>query len=480
MKKKDHSPTRRDFIITGTGAAAAFMIVPRHVLGKGFIPPSDKVNIAGIGAGGKGYSDVMECYGDGQSNIVALCDVDDRQSARLFGKFEKAVKYKDFRVMLDKQKDIDAVTVSTPDHFHAVAAMAAMQMGKHVYVQKPLSHNIYEARMLTEAAKKYKVVTQMGNQYASGEGTNRTVEWVKGGVIGDVHTIHAWTNRPIWPQGIPTPTGKHAVPSELNWDLWLGPAKNRDYNPAYLPFKWRGWWDFGTGALGDMACHIVDSAFRALDLGHPISVDASVTAVYASDFTEAYYPDSCPPSSKIVFQYPSRGNMPAVKMVWYDGGILPDRPDELGPNDAMGDWDGGIIFEGSKGKLMADTYGQNPRLLPLSKMEDFNPPPKTRRKVEEGHYQNWVKAIKGEVEYTSSDFSIAGPLTETILIGNLAIRSNVDRALREGKKPGDWNAWAYPGRKKLYWDSENLKVTNYDNANAYVKREYRDGWSLGV
>lgn len=471
--------TRRQFIGTGAVAAAGFTIVPRHVLGNGYRAPSDTVNIAGIGAGGKGYSDVKECWGNGISNVVALCDVDDRQSARLYGDFPKAAIYKDFRVMLDKQSDIDAVTVSTPDHTHAVAAMAAMQMGKHVYVQKPLTHNIYEARMLTEAARKYGIVTQMGNQYASGDGTQKTVEYINAGLIGNVHTVHAWTNRPVWPQGIPKPTGEHDIPAELDWDLWLGPANMRSYNPAYLPFKWRGWWDFGTGALGDMACHIVDPAFRALKLGHPVSVEANVAAVYAADFAEAYYPDSCPPASKIVFHYPERDGLPPVKLVWYDGGMKPDRPIELSGEDMMGDWSGGLIFEGSQGKLMTDSYGNNPRLLPLSKMDDFTPPPETRRRIKEGHYQNWIQAIKGEVDSTTSDFEIAGPLTETILIGNLALRSYSNRKLREGKKPGDWNAWEYTGRNMLHWDSENLKVTNYDEANEFVGREYRQGWELG-
>ncbi len=460
--------SRRRFIAGSTLAAAGVTIVPRHVLGKGYLAPSDTLNVAGVGAGGKGSSDVREIYGDGKTNIVALVDVDDERAADTFTKFPKAKRYKDYRVMLDKQKDIDAVIVSTPDNLHAVVAMAAMESGKHVYVQKPLTHDIHEARMLTEAAKKYNVKTQMGNQGASGEGTQLVLEWIDSGIIGPVTKVHAWTNRPIWPQGIPTPSGDFKVPKTLDWNLWLGPAPMRDYHPDYLPFKWRGWWDFGTGALGDMACHIVDPAFRALKMGHPISVEASVANIYTG-----FYPDSCPPASKIVFEYPERGNLPPVTMVWYDGGILPDRPQELGPDDAMGNWDGGLIFEGSKGKLMTDCYGANPRLLPLSMNSLVNNPPQKYRRVEEGHYQNWVRSCKGEIEKASSDFEIAGPLTETILIGNLALRSYFYQELKPGKKEGDWQAHNYPGRKKLMWDADNLRVTNFEGANQYVKRDYR-------
>jgi len=472
--------SRRKFMTDSALLGAGFLIVPRHVLGgKGFISPSDKLNVAGIGIGGRGSSLMNEMYHDGAENIVALCDVDQSYAANTFDKYPKAKRYVDYRKMLENQKDIDAVAIATPDHTHAVIAMACMQMGKHIYVEKPLTHNVFEARTLTEAARKYKLVTQMGNQGASGEGTWKTVQWIKSGIIGDVFKVHCWTNRPVWPQGVPTPEGKHDIPETLNWDLWLGPAKFREYHPDYLPFKWRGWWDYGTGALGDMACHIVDAPFRALDLKYPTAVEASVTAVYSGDFILANYDDSFPPSTKIHFDFPARGNMPPLKLAWYDGGLMPERPDELGDNEPMGAAGGGVIFEGTDGKLMCDVYGQNPRLLPLSKMEDFKAPEPDYTVIEEGHQQSWIKACKGG-EPGVSNFDIAGPLTEMILMGNLAVRSYNQRTLKEGKKPSDWEPWDFPGRRKLEWDGQAMAITNFDLANEFVKREYRDGWSLGV
>ena len=478
MTKQDKSPdsnfSRRLFVKGSSLAAAGFMIVPRHVLGgTGFISPSDKVNIAGIGAGGKGFSDLNEMWNRGKENIVAMADVDEVRASRAFKKWDKATKYKDFRKMLEKEKGIDAVTISTPDNTHAVAAIAAMELGKHVYVQKPLTHDIFEARALTEAARKYKVITQMGNQGASGEGTQQVQEWIDSGILGEITKVHAWTNRPIWPQGIPTPTGNFEIPSTLDWNLWLGPAPKREFHPNYLPFKWRGWWDFGTGALGDMAAHIIDPAFRALRLGHPTAVEASVVNNYINDFQEENNPESCPAAAKIVYDFPEKDGRAALKLIWYDGGLRPDRPDELGPDEEMGNWDGGLIFEGSKGKLMCDCYGENPRLLPLSKNKEVDKPEEKYRRIKEGHYQNWIKAIKGEVEETVSNFDIAGPLTETILIGNLALRSHNVQVLKAGKKLGDWNPFLNPGRKKLIWDSEKMKVTNFDAANEFVKRKYR-------
>jgi hypothetical protein len=278
LMKETNTPaafSRRSFIKSSSLAAAGFMIVPRHVLGgKGFIAPSDKLNIAGVGAGGKALVNLPNAYNNGTDNIVALCDVDDRQAIKAREKWPKARYVKDYRVLLDKDnKSFDAVIVTTPDHMHAPIAMAAMQLGKHVYVEKPLTHDIYEARMLTEAARKYKVVTQMGNQGSSGDDTRNIETWIQQGVIGDVHTVHCWTNRPVWPQGVPTPKEKMPVPKEVDWDLWLGTAPYREYHEAYMPFRWRGWWDYGTGALGDMGCHIMDVPFRALKLGYPTSVE---------------------------------------------------------------------------------------------------------------------------------------------------------------------------------------------------------------
>jgi predicted dehydrogenase len=462
--------SRRKFIKNASLVSAGFFIVPRHVLGRGFTAPSDKLNIAGIGAGGKGESDLFEFSKSPKVNIVALADVDDRQCKKSRDRFSKANYYKDFREMLEKEKNnIDACSISTPDHTHAVATLAAMQLGKHVYTQKPLTHDIYEARILTEAAKKYKVVTQMGNQGGSGDGVRGAKEIYDAGLVGDVHTAYAWTNRPVWPQGVPTPSGKFDVPSELNWDLWLGTAKSIDYNPEYLPFNWRGWWAFGTGALGDMACHIMDPIYRILPILYPDSVECSVATVYKKMWEDTQNPDACPPSSIIHLNYPRTDGKGNIKVSWYDGGLLPMRPDELLPEEAFGNWDGGVLLEGTKGKLLLDCYGANPRLLPTKLMKEVTLPKETIARVPEGHYIQWVNACiagygKGT---TSSPFEYAGPFVESILMGNLAIRSYLMKANNK-----------YPGRKKLLWDGNNMKITNFDEANQFVKREYRSGWNL--
>lgn len=477
QKKTDHTSyhSRRNFIKNAGLAAAAFTIVPRFTLGgKGFIPPSDTVYIAGIGAGGKGTSDLTGFAKNPHAKIVFLCDTDDRMAAESKKNFPAAKYYKDFRTMLDKeQKNIDAVSVSTPDHTHAVAAMAAMQRGKHVYVQKPLTYSIYEARMLAEAAKKYKVVTQMGNQYASADHVRRAKEIVNAGLIGDVTEVQTWTNRPVWPQGVPTPTGKYEIPKELDWDLWLGPAKFTEYNPAYLPFNWRGWWNFGTGALGDMACHIMDAAFRILPIDYPTEVECSTTTMWSGPFKEADYADSCPASSIIHLKFPRKDGKGDIKFTWMDGGLLPQRPQELRADEMLGDENGGYIFIGTKGKLMGD-YNIPPVLLPTSRMKDETLPPQTIARIpgaEAGHYTEWVNACMkgyGKMEL-SSPFEYAGPMSEAVLMGNLALRSYAMRG-PDGK--------GYPGRKKLLWDAKNMKITNFDEANQYVKREYRPGWGL--
>lgn len=466
--------SRRKFI-QQAGAAAAFTIVPRFVLGgNGYIPPSDTLYLAGIGVGGKGTSDLSECAKSPNAKVVFLCDVDDRQAVKSRENFPEAKYYKDFRVMLDKEaKGIDALTISTPDHTHAVAALNAMQRGKHVYVQKPLTWSIHEARTLAEAAKKYKVVTQMGNQGGSGDGVRKGKEIYQAGLIGDVTRVFAWTNRPVWPQGIPTPSGKHEIPAELDWDLWLGPANQLDYHPAYHPFNWRGWWNFGTGALGDMACHILDPAFRILPIDYPSEVECSTGTVWTGFFQEGYFPDSCPPSSIVHLKFPGKNGKPDIRLTWMDGGVLPERPEELLPDEPMGNWDGGVIMVGTKGKLMFDCYGANPRLLPTTKMKDLNIKDSIPR-VKEGHYVQWVNACMkgyGKAEL-SSPFEYAGPFTEAILMGNLAIRSYGMRV------KNDKGQNTYPGRKKLLWDSKNMKITNFDEANSFVKREYRTGWSL--
>jgi len=471
-KKNSKGYSRKKFIRDASIAGAGFFIVPRHVLGRGFIAPSDKLNIAGIGVGGKGKSDLTEFAKSPNVNIVALCDVDDRQAVDSRKNFPNAKYYKDFREMLDKErKNIDACSISTPDNTHAVATMAAMQLGKHVYTQKPLTHDIYEARMMSEGAKRYKVVTQMGNQGGSGDGVRKGKEMVEAGLIGDVHTAYAWTNRPVWPQGLPTPTGQYPVPAELDWNLWLGPAKEMDYNPAYVPFNWRGWWAFGTGALGDMACHIMDPIYRILPILYPESVECSVSSHYEKMWGEASYPDSCPPSSIIHLSYPRNDGKGTIKVTWMDGGLLPERPDELLAEEAMGNGDGGVLFVGTKGKLLFDCYGGNPRLLPTKLMKETKLPEPSLVRVPEGHYLQWVNAClagygKG---ITSSPFEYAGPFTESILMGNLALRSYMTTGA--GGK-------GHPGRKKLLWDAKNMRITNFEEANQYVKREYREGYKL--
>ncbi len=472
---------RRAFLKNVSLGAAAFTIVPRSVIGKGYIAPSDTLYIAGIGVGGKGKSDLTGFAKNSKAKIAFLCDVDDVRAKDSIETFPKAKYYRDYREMLEKEKEnIDAVSVSTPDHNHAVQTMAAMQMGKHVYVQKPLTHDIYEARMLTEAAVKYKVVTQMGNQGASGDGVRQLIDWYNAGVVGDVHTVYCWTNRPVWPQGIEWPTQKATVPKTLDWDLWLGTAPKKDYINKLVPFNWRGWWDYGTGALGDMACHIIEPPFRVLELGYPTDVECSVGSVYVDEFKRGYFPESCPPSSHVMMNFPKRDGKSAVKLHWMDGGIQPERPDELGANELMGGGANGVVMIGTKGKMMCDTYGRKPSLLPTSLNKGVSVP-KTIERVpdgnESGHYTQWVDACiagYGNLEL-SSDFKMAGPLTESILMGNLAIRSY---DVRKPQK-GDATKFDYPGRYiKLLWDGPNMKVTNFDDANAFVKREYRKGWSL--
>ena len=486
QSEKSTNPSRRQFLQTGALATAgSFFIVPRHVLGKGFIAPSDKLNIASVGAAGKGFSDSNNAYNKGANNIVALCDVDwgRDQVKKNFENHPKATRYKDFRQMLEKEgKNIDAVTVSTADHTHAIIAMAAMQMGKHVYVQKPLTHNIYEARMLTEAARKYKCVTQMGNQGASNPQQNQMVEWFDKGLLGKVHTVNLWTNRPVWPQGIPVPPTATEVPADLDWDLWLGPAQKVGYTPAYHPFKWRGWWNFGAGALGDIGCHIMDVPFRVLGLGSPTQVETSIGSVFLKDWTPEYIPEGCPPSSQVELKFPaSAKNKQAVTMNWSDGGIRPTRPDWLPEGESMPEnGENGMVMIGDKGLLVCGLYGNDPRLYTKDgqKFVGAEKPDAVKNMPENGHQILWTEACKAgfnskEHKGLHSSFDFAGPLTESVLMGNLAIRSYT---LRTPKADG--KGFNYPGRKKLTWDGPNMKITNFDEANQFVKREYRDGWKL--
>lgn len=447
-KQKSMKITRRGFL-GGAVTLAASTIVPRHVLGgPGYTPPSDKLNIAAIGAGGMGATNVNACQGE---NIVALCDVDSVRAAATFQKFPNAAKYTDFRKMLEKQKDIDAVIVATSDHTHAVASMMAIKMGKHVYCQKPLTHTIYEARKLAEAAREAKVATQMGNQGHSGDGVKLVCKLIWDGAIGPVREVEAWTNRPIWPQGMYRPRETGRPPRTINWDLWLGPAPNRPYHPCYTPFNWRGWWDFGCGALGDMACHILDPVYSALKLSNPTSIEANSPVVYTeSGLIENTIIETAPVASIVRYEFPARENMPPLKLTWYDGGMTPARPEELEPSQRMGS----IIFIGEKGKLMCGDYGDKPQLLGKAKTEELQQPQKPPAE-RVSHEQNWINACKGGAP-ASSNFDYSGPFTEIVLLGNIAIRAG----------------------KKLYWDGQKMEFTNEPEANQYIHTQYREGWSL--
>ncbi len=455
-KNADKEISRRKFLGGSAIATAAFTIVPSHVLGgPGKKSPSDKLNIACVGVGGKGRTDIE---GVSSENIVALCDVDQTQyksfekehkdKPELMAQYEKAKRYRDFRVMLDKEKNIDAVVISVPDHNHAVIAMKAMKMGKHIYCQKPLTHTVYEARLLAKTAKETGVVTQMGNQGHASEGARLINEWIWDGAIGDVREVHAWTNRPIWPQGIERPKEIPSVPPTLDWDVWLGPAPWRPYHPAYCPFAWRGWFDFGTGAVGDMGAHILDHPYWALGLKYPETIQSSSTPM-----TD----DSYPMASIVHYTFPARGNKPPVKLSWYDGGLTPPRPAELEPGRKMGDGGGGVLYIGDKGILMHGTYGDNPRIIPETKMKEYKRPEKTIPRSP-GIYLEWIEAIKTGKKSTT-DFSYAGPLTETMLLGNVATRMKDKNTI-------------------LKWDPEKMEITNLDEANQYLKMEYREGWEL--
>lgn len=467
--------TRRRFVQLSGTAGAGMIMMPGTLHGMLHRSPNDKLNVAFIGVGGKGavHVDALK-----HENIVAFCDVDDKRAGSVYGLFPDVPRFYDFREMLDKMhQQIDAVVVSTPDHTHAVATMPCIQLGKHVYVEKPLTHNIAEARALLKAAQQYGVVTQMGNQGASMDCNRDVTEWIQAGVIGDVHTVHVWTNRPVWPQGVPLPTDTVSVPETMQWDLWLGPAEYRAYHPAYAPFKWRGWWDYGTGALGDMGCHLIDPAYRALKLTTPYAAEASATTVWVGDFVEGNIPESCPPSSLVRLDFAARAGMPECSLWWYDGGIRPMRPAELGANEPFGSWDGGVLFEGTGGKLICGIFGDKPTLLPTSRMETFTPPAKTIARIEGEHQDNWVRACKG-LEPATSPFEYAVPLTETLLIGNLAVRCYDIKVLQEGKTPTSWAPYDYPGRVRLEWNTDDMRVTNFESANQYVSRAYRQGWNI--
>jgi predicted dehydrogenase len=499
--------SRREFVTNVAATTAAVTIVPRHVLGRGQTPPSDRLNIAGVGVGGMGKTNLLNLGLD--NNIVALCDVDwgyagrawsaleadlKREEARLpkvteaaarrnsehrIASLQKLVaedvpkqkRYRDYRLMLEEQKDIDAVVVATPDHMHAAIAMAALDLGKHVYVQKPLCWSVDEARKLARKARQTpKAVTQMGNQGHSWDDGRKAVEWIQSGAIGDVHEVHVWTNRPLsfWPQGIPRPEprrvsenmrwnmpgvmarlanamGIYSVPGDLEWDLFLGPAPVVEYHPVYHPFNWRGWTDWGCGAIGDMGAHLIDFAYWALDLGYPTSVETVSTPFDKASF---------PMATITYYEFPARGSKPAVKLTWYDGGILPPTPPELGEGETV-NAEGGAIIVGTKGKVMHDNYGLRSRLLPDSLQKSVGDPPQTLARITTSHEVNWSDACKGKGQATTP-FEYAAKLTEVMLLGVVSMRAGT----------------------KIHYDGADMRVTNSREGNDLLKREYRRGWSL--
>lgn len=491
--------TRRDFVANSAMLAFGATVLPRHVLGgPGYRAPSDSLNIAVIGMGQQGTENAEEMLSE---NLVAVCDVDFAFTERMVRnklkerdgrarpkgeelqkKFSAAKRYTDFRVLLEKEKDIDAVVIATPDHLHAVIAKAAMELGKHVYVQKPLTWSIHEARVLQRVAKETGVVTQMGNQGHSSKEARLINEWIQAGVIGPVHEVHVWTDRPIWPQGIPQPMstpellrkssqtgswnrrainetmasamgGSHTIPAGLDWQLYLGPvAEDVPYHPVYHPFNWRGWVPFGVGALGDMGAHLIDHPYWALGLTYPTQVEATSTPWGGPSDDPFCYPLAMTAH----YEYPARGSMPAVKLSWYDGGLMPKRPAQL-PDDVALTREGGVIYVGEKGILMHGTYGGNPRLYPQSLNDAAKAVPETYPRIEGTHHMNWVNACKGQGT-TTSPFEYAAPLTENMLLGMVALRAG------QGKK--------------ILYDAPNMRITNVPEANQYLTREYRQGWSV--
>ncbi len=453
----------RRLFLAGTGASLVSAGCATHTVRKttlaksGYESPNEKLNVAGIGIGGKGFSDVDNCSSE---NIVALCDADWRKGAGAFKKYPNAQRFKDFRVMLDQCKEIDAVTISTPDHMHAIAAMRCMEMGKHVYVQKPLTHTVFEARLLRETAHKYGVATQMGNQGAATDMHREICELIWAGLIGPVREVHSWTDRPKgwWPQGIPNPLPPEPVPEELEWEIWLGPAPVRPYNSGYCPFKWRGWWDFGTGALGDIACHNLSPVVKALRLGYPDSVEC----LHAKDANDQTYPTE----SIIRYEFPQRGNFAALTLYWYDGKLKPELPEGVAEGQGLLDEDTGTMFIGDKGLIVMNGRVEKNILVYDGKViEDFEKPtpiiprlPKVEGKNNPDlmHKRDWILSCKTGSK-AGSNFDHAGPLTEWVVMGDISMRYI---------------------HQKLDWDGPQMRFTNLREANQYVSKEYRKGWEL--
>jgi predicted dehydrogenase len=437
---------RRRILQALGGAAFGFQVVPRHVLGRGQVPPSERLNIAGIGIGGQGGGVLRDMAGE---NIVALCDVDSVKAAGTFKAFPKAEPFRDYRVLLDRRKDIDAVMIATPDHMHAPIAIAALRSGKHVYVETPMAHSIEEARVMTRVARETGLVTQMGNNGHASEGLRLTREWLQAGAIGPVREIHCWTDRPgkWWKQDHVRPSETPEVPATLDWDLWIGAAPMRPYSKLYHPFDWRGWFDFGTGALGDMAIHNMDPAFYALDLGAPSAVEAT---------TSPLKPESYPLWSVLKYEFAASGDRPAVTLTWYDGGKMPPRPLDLPEGTLL--TDNGIYFVGDLGTLVGGGWSGPPKLFPEARREEFQPPPPTiPRSI--GHRPEWIKACKDhKPEDARAGFAYSGPFTEALLVGNLALRL----------------------QKRIEWDAASMKAPNATEADALIRKRYREGFGIGT
>jgi predicted dehydrogenase len=466
--RDDDRITRRHFVPGAGAALSAFTILPRNVLGAPFVSPSDKLNIAGVGVGSMGAAYLRSCESE---NIVALADVDHEFAAKTFARYPAAKTYKDFRVMLEKEKGIDAVIIGTPDHTHAVVAMTALHLRKHVYCAKPMTRTISESRALARAARDAGVATQMSTQGCASESSCTVEELIQSGAIGPVREVHVWTDRPVWPQGLMRPPDAPPVPSNVDWDLWLGPAPVRPYHSLYHPFNWRGWYDFGTGALGDMALHTFHTVFRALKLTLPTTVSSSTTVVAElappglrdpawSQIRRIKYPESFPHSEIVTWDFPARGDLPPVRLHWYDGGLKPPRPADL---DAESDLPAeGSYYVGARGVLLVRgsgggrSEGRGPLegLLPASRFADYTPPPKTVSRTI-GHYKEWIAACKGGPP-ANCNFEFANLINETGLLGVVSARTG----------------------KHLLWDAQNMRFTNHPEANEYINPPYRSGWSL--
>lgn len=440
---------RRDFLHAAT-AMTAFTVIPRHVLGgQNYTAPSEKINIAGIGVGNMGFNNLKNME---HENIVALCDVDDPYAAKAYERYPNAKRYKDYRILLEKEKEIDAVLIATPDHTHAVITLAAMKAGKHVYCQKPLTHTIAEAREVARVAKETGIVTQMGNQGHSTDAIRRICEWIWDGAIGPVREVHAWCSLTYYPWGhtwwstthASKPTESLPTPSTLDWDLWIGPASWREYHPCYHPAQWRAWWDFGCGMMGDRGVHTLDSVFWSLKLNHPESISATCTNLNE---------DTHPIASIVTYRFAEREGFQPVKVIWYEG-LEPPRPEEL-ENGRKLPSEGGVLFKGDRGTIMCGVYGDSPQIIPYSLMKTYQKPQASLVRVPGTHEQDWIDAIK-QGRKACSDFSYSGPLTEFALLGNIAKKSP----------------------SPLYWDGNAMKITNDEKANQYIHQSYREGWTL--